>query len=99
MPGLLKLSIWWISRLRLSTARNVQLWKREPEWPLLIGSAVLFTSFLLHWIGYRLAFHQIPSPVSGAPIFQPTRRTLRDAALPLSGFRLLKEDLGTSSGY
>ncbi|CAE7452423.1 unnamed protein product [Symbiodinium natans] len=64
---------WWLSRLHSAAAHSLRLWRREPEWPLLVGSIVLFASFLIHYVGYRLALHQIPSPLTGAPIFQPAR--------------------------
>eukprot|EP00747_Dinoflagellata_sp_TGD_P169891 gnl/TRDRNA2_/TRDRNA2_200024_c0_seq1.p1 gnl/TRDRNA2_/TRDRNA2_200024_c0~~gnl/TRDRNA2_/TRDRNA2_200024_c0_seq1.p1 ORF type:complete len:360 (+),score=34.52 gnl/TRDRNA2_/TRDRNA2_200024_c0_seq1:71-1081(+) len=60
---------WWLHRLRFDSMRGLRQWHREPEWPLLFVGAVLFVSFLFHWLGYRLAVHQIGWP---SPLFEPT---------------------------
>mmetsp|Transcript_52379 Transcript_52379/g.117544 ORF Transcript_52379/g.117544 Transcript_52379/m.117544 type:complete len:350 (+) Transcript_52379:38-1087(+) len=73
MRSLLRLAEWWLARSRADVKRGLQDWRGEPEWPLLFGAFVLFGSFLVHWIGYRLALHQIAWPFAEAPIFRPTR--------------------------
>mmetsp|Transcript_31596 Transcript_31596/g.87162 ORF Transcript_31596/g.87162 Transcript_31596/m.87162 type:complete len:373 (+) Transcript_31596:97-1215(+) len=65
---------WWLRRFHEDAVRGLRAWRQEPEWPLLVVGITFFVSFLLHWVGYRLALHQVtwPTMAGGAPIFQPT---------------------------
>lgn len=59
----------WCLRLHRDAKRGMREWAQEPEWPLLVVSVVGFVSFLLHWLGFRLALHRVGWP---APYFAPT---------------------------
>mmetsp|Transcript_52138 Transcript_52138/g.93473 ORF Transcript_52138/g.93473 Transcript_52138/m.93473 type:complete len:367 (-) Transcript_52138:170-1270(-) len=64
---------WWLRRLAEDSRRFLTLWKSEPEWPLLAVGIPFFLSFLLHWLGFRLALHGFTVPFSSSqePLFQP----------------------------
>lgn len=64
--GLLR---WWLQRLRHDAMLGVRDWAQQPEWPLLFVGVIFFQSFLLHWLGYRLAVHRVGWSV---PFFEPT---------------------------
>eukprot|EP00928_Gymnodinium_smaydae_P066653 TRINITY_DN49628_c0_g1_i1.p2 TRINITY_DN49628_c0_g1~~TRINITY_DN49628_c0_g1_i1.p2 ORF type:complete len:384 (-),score=84.62 TRINITY_DN49628_c0_g1_i1:204-1298(-) len=55
---------WWLQRLRKEGELELEAWSQDPEWPLLHVGLAFFGSFLLHWLGYRLAVHRVgwPSP-------------------------------------
>lgn len=60
---------WWTRQLRRDASKGIAAWRQDPERPLLIVGALLFASFLLHWLGYMLAKHRIgwPHPIFSTP--------------------------------
>lgn len=60
---------WWLRRLHFDVAQGLRDWTHEPEQPLLWMGLLFFMSFLLHWMGYRLALHRVGWPT---PLFAPT---------------------------
>lgn len=59
----------WLLRFHRDVSYDLQAWLRGPDWPLLAVACAGMVSFLLHWLGFRMALHQVGWH---APIFQPT---------------------------
>jgi hypothetical protein len=50
-----KLFLWWLVEIRSATTSTMDMWRRSPEWPLLVAAQGLLISFAVHGIGFRLA--------------------------------------------
>ena len=59
-----RLAFWWACELRNSSTTRLKHWWHAPEWPLLAVGSALLSSFIGHWLGYRLALAGV--------IFRPT---------------------------
>lgn len=64
-----QLLLWWLRQLCADALSLCEAWATEPEWPLLLVGKALFASFLVHWMGFRLALHRVGWP---EPIFAET---------------------------